>query len=188
MIRQSLPSRPRGLRRLLRRLRRDRSGATAVEVAILALPFFLVICAILETAMIFLAGEVLDSAVADANRFILTGQAQAADFDLADYRERVCQHTFGLFDCDAIHIRVGTVNGFAAAPTPPTAPAMTGCETGCRWNESETFLPGQGSNVVLVRAYYRWPTLLDVGLGMGNLPDGSRLLGSVHVFRNEPFS
>ena len=69
--------RPTFLRRLIspaisrgRRFARDERGVTAVEFGILGLPFFTIIFAILETTMVFLAGQVLDGAVEDASRLI----------------------------------------------------------------------------------------------------------------------
>ena len=53
---------------------RDETGVTAVEFAILALPFFSIIVAIMETSVILLAGAILDSAVQDTSRVIRTGR------------------------------------------------------------------------------------------------------------------
>jgi len=176
------------MRALLRPdLARDERGATAIEFGLLAVPFFAIVGAILETAMVFLAGEVLDSAVNDANRKILTGQAQSAGYDLTAFRSDVCAHTWGLFDCANIHFRVTTVNDFATASVVP--PVASDCEAPCDWDAVQLFDPGQGSSVVLVQAYYKWPTILDFGgFNLATLPDGSRLLATVRVFRNEPFT
>jgi len=179
---------PKLLRRALRRGRfaRSESGVTAVEFALLALPFFALVGAILETAMLFLASEVLDAAVNDANRLILTGQAQSATFDFDDFRAAVCSHTFGLFNCDAIHLRVTPVTDFASAS--PLPPVDFDCEEPCAWTQPQQFAPGQRESVMLVQAYYKWPVILNVfGLSETALPDNTRLLAAVRVFQNEPF-
>lgn len=158
-----------------------------IEFALLAVPFFAIVGATLETAVVFLASEVLDTAVHDANRLILTGQAQDLGFDIDDYRARVCDRTFGMFDCSAIHIQVTPVVNFASASVTP--PIETNCQNTCQWTEQQNFMPGQGSSVVLVRAYYKWPIVLDFfGVNLATLPDRTRLLASVRVFRNEPFT
>lgn len=175
-----------------RGLLRDEGGVTAIEFGLLAVPFFSLIGAILETSMVFLSGQVLDSAVHDASRLIRTGQAQAeavaTGFDEDTFRARVCARTFGLFgDCSGIFVRVTLVTDFASATVTP--PVDWDCETDCGWTEPEVFNPGQGSSIVLVQAYYKWPIILPLGsVGMANLADGRRLLGSVTVFRNEPFT
>ncbi len=66
--------------RTMGRFRRDEKGVTAVEFGLLSLPFFAIIGAILETSLIFMASQILDSAVNDSARLIRTGQAQAANF------------------------------------------------------------------------------------------------------------
>ena len=58
----------------------------------------------------------------------------------------------------------------------------------CDWTLNETYAPGTGGDVVVVQAYYKWPTLVNLpGFNFQNLPDGSRLIGSSRVFKNEPF-
>ncbi len=77
---RSLPDRAglrRGrFRRLFNAFHDDRRGATAVEFAIVAPVFFFLIFLIAETAMIFIAEQVLDNAVFESARLVRTGQAQ----------------------------------------------------------------------------------------------------------------
>lgn len=171
-----------------RQFDRDERGATAIEFGILALPFFTIIFAILETTMIFLAGQVLDSAVQDASRLVRTGQAQAQSYTLANFRTAVCNSLFGLFDCSKLKIKVNVVSSFSAATRTPPTKSGADCQPVCEWTLVESFSPGVGSDVIMVQAYYKWPTLVHLpGFNMQNQPDGSRLLGAVRVFQNEPF-
>jgi Flp pilus assembly protein TadG len=59
----------------LRRFRRNRSGSAAVEFALVAPMFFALIFAIIETGMVFFAGQVLETAVQDGGRLIYTSQS-----------------------------------------------------------------------------------------------------------------
>jgi len=169
---------------------RDQQGATAVEVGLLALPFFAIIGAILETSVMFLSGQVLDSAVHDVGRLIRTGQNQAAGASLSAFRNQVCDRLYGLFsDCDSkLYVEVQVLDSFNA--TSITPPVDWTCETEeCEWTREQAYAPGQGSSIVLVQAYYQWPIILNFGgLSLANLPGGKRLLGAATVFRNEPFS
>jgi Flp pilus assembly protein TadG len=171
-----------------RGLLRNDSGVTAIEFGLLALPFFSIIGAILETSVVFLSGQILESAVQDAGRLVRTGQAQQAGFDTDRFRERICQQTYGLFgDCSGIFVRVTPVTDFASATVTP--PVDWSCEEECDWTEEQVFQAGQGSTIVIVEAYYKWPVILTLGsLGLDDLPNGKRLLGSATVFRNEPFT
>ena len=172
----------------LMRFARDDSGVTAIEVGILAGPFFGIIGAILETSMVFLAGQVLDSAVQDASRQIRTGQLQGQSYTLARFEDLICDRLYGLFsDCHALQVRVTPVTNFASATIAP--PLSSTCTPNCTWNWPEQFTPGQGSNTMIVQVYYRWPLILPMAsFAPNDQPDGTRLLGSVQVFRNEPFT
>ena len=66
--------------RIVRRFVRTDDGAAAVEFAMVAAPFIAIIFAIFETAIVFFAGQVLEVAMADSARLIMTGQAQKSGF------------------------------------------------------------------------------------------------------------
>ena len=61
-------------RGLLRRLLKDRSGTSAIEFALLALPFMMVIFASLETFMAFTAEQLLANATETMARKVRTGE------------------------------------------------------------------------------------------------------------------
>ncbi|KKB08178.1 TadE/TadG family type IV pilus assembly protein [Devosia chinhatensis] len=171
-----------------RALLRDESGATAIEFGLLSFPFFLIVAAILQTSVVFLATQVLESAVHDASRQIRTGQAQQSAATLSDFRQQVCDRLFGLFpNCTGLHLRVVEVTNFQSATV--TVPVDPACAQNCLWTSPEIWTPGAGKSVILVQVYYRYPVLIQLGpLGMANLADGNRLLGTATVFQNEPFT
>ena len=55
-----------GRTKFVRRFARNQDGAAAVEFGLVAAPFLALLFAILETALVFLASEVLETATADA--------------------------------------------------------------------------------------------------------------------------
>src|ERR1700690_1807777 len=86
--------------RAARRFVRHQDGAAAVEFALVALPFLALLFAILETALVFFAGQTLEAAAANSARLIMTGQAQSAGYAQADFKTAVCANLAGgLFDC-----------------------------------------------------------------------------------------
>jgi len=178
------------------KFRRDERGVTAVEFGILALPFFTIIAAILETSFVFFASQILDSAVQDAGRLIRTGQMQtgvAANNTLAAFRTKICNGLYNMMTCANVKLKVSVVANFSSATV--SYPIQTGnqCTTTngvktCNWTIVEGYTPGGGGDVVLVQAYYKWPTLVRLpGFNLQDQVDGTRLLGAVRVFRNEPF-
>lgn len=184
----SLRSRVSRLFGLKRRFARNERGVTVIEFALLGLPFFSIIGAILETSLIFMSGQVLESAVQDIGRTIRTGEAQKSGVTLATFRQEVCDRLFGLFpDCAGLHIRVTQLSDFNSATLSlPLDPKCTGT---CDWSVAENYAPGGGGSVQLIQVYYRYPVLLQFGpVGMANLANGTRLLGAATVFQNEPFT
>ena len=144
--------------------------------------------------MVFLAGQILDSGVNDSSRLIRTGLATTASgYTADDYRGAICTKLFGLFDCAdhaKLRIKVTEIGAGTFASAAPTAPIDPNCSmTGqCDLTITETYEPGVGSSVVLVEAYYKWPTIVNLPMfDLATMPDGTRLLSAVRVFRNEPF-
>lgn len=166
---------------------RDQRGVTAVEFALLGLPFFTLIGAILQTAMIFLASQVLESAVNDTARELRTGQLQQRSATVETFRTEVCNRLYGLFPgCAGLHVRVTTVTDFQSATT--VAPVDPNCRAPCDWTTTEAYVNPGGQEVVQVQVHYRYPLFLSFGpLGMSNMGDGRRLMGSATVFKTEPF-
>jgi Flp pilus assembly protein TadG len=165
---------------------RDERGATAIELALLALPFFAVTGAILETSMIFLASQVLDAAVQDSSRLIRTGQAQTNAYTIDNFRTAICSELFGLFNCNNLEIKVSVVSNFTSA-TIPSSPLDPTDPT--KWTIVPAFDPGIGSDVIMVQVYYKWPVMLRLGgFNLATSSDGTRLMSAVRVFANEPFS
>ena len=162
---------------------RDEKGVTAVEFGLLALPFFAIIGAILETSFVFLASQILDGAVNDSARLIRTGQAQVNSFTAASFRSAICDGLYGMFDCSAVKVRVSVVANFSSATLGNVVDTTNG-----NWTMVEQYDDGAGLDVILVEAYYKWPVFMDFfNFNLASLPDNTRLLSSVRVFRNEPF-
>ncbi len=169
-----------------RRFMRNEDGATAIEFALLSFPFFLIVAGILQTSVIFLASQVLESAVNDAARNIRTGQFNAAT-TIDTFRASICDRLYNLYaDCSGLHVQVTEVLNFQSATVvPPVDPT---CTENCDWLVPQVWQPGGSRSIVLVQVHYRYPVYLQAGaLGMSNLGDGRRLIGTATVFQNEPF-
>ena len=68
-------------RNIFRRFRRNRRGSAAVEFALIAPLFFGMLFAIIETAIVFFAGQLLEQGTAESARLMLTHQAQDSGMD-----------------------------------------------------------------------------------------------------------
>jgi Flp pilus assembly protein TadG len=170
-----------------RRFVRRQDGAAAVEFALVAAPFLALIFAIIETALVFFAGQTLEAAASDSARLIMTGQAQAAGYSKDDFKTKVvCNYLktgVSLFDCEnGVTVDVKSYTNFAAINTAP--PIVDGkLDT-----SSISYTPGTAGDIVVVRLYYQWPLYVTLlGNDLSNLGGGKRLLVATSVFRNEPF-
>ncbi len=173
-------------RLILRHFLKNREGATAVEFALVALPFFGIIFAIIEVALTFWATQVLENAVADASRQIYTGQFQSSGGQSADaFREEVCSKVTALFDCnDLVEIDVRSFPNFPGASLPP--PVNDDGE----FDTSDFGYQATGpDDIVVVRAAMNYPAFVGIlGKRETQLSGGGRLIMATSAFRNEPFT
>lgn len=172
----------------LRVLARDERGVTAVEFGILAVPFFTVVFAILQTAIMFLSSQVLDSALEDASRKIRTGEA--ASFTLDQFRTLLCDSTYNLIDCSQIQLKSEVISAFSSATyTAPQSCNLTTCTWTSGWQNFDSGSGGACRQVIQVSAYYRYPLIVVLPyFNLKNQPDNYRLLSAIRVFRNEPYN
>src|SRR4051812_45165105 len=101
------------LSRLMRRFSRRQDGGAAIEFALVSIPFISLVFAIMETGIVFFAGQILETAVGDTARTILTGQAQTASVSQSQFKDSVCSRLIILFDCqNGIYLDVKTYTSF----------------------------------------------------------------------------
>ena len=168
--------------RIARRFVRQQDGAAAVEFALVAAPFLAMVFAIIETAIVFFAGQALETAAADSARLIMTGQAQNAGYDQAKFKEAVCGKIYGLFNCNG-GLYVDVKNYAAFASVPAGKPITNG-----NMDTTTGYSPGNPGDIVVVKLMYQWPVYVSLlGLNLSDLSGGKRLLMSTVAFRNEPY-
>lgn len=165
-----------------RRFRRDENGAVAVEFGMVALPFFAMLFSIIEISLSFFSSQILETAVGDASRLIMTGQAQTGGMTAVQFRNEVCDRLPAMFDCDNnLSIDVRTAANFNSADV--SRPIVNGA---LAWTPQ--FDPGDAEELVIVRAAYSIPVLTNFyGASLANLNDGRMLILASTSFRNEPF-
>jgi Flp pilus assembly protein TadG len=180
--------------RVVRRFARQQKGAAAVEFAIVAIPFLGLLFAILETALVFFAGQTLEATTTSSARLILTGQAQTTDFKTGaaattpwsqdEFKTAVCSRLSSMFDCSKLYVSVDTVANFASADTStPIKDEKLTIDT-----NALPYNTGNPGDIVVVNLYYEWPISVSLlNAHLTNLSGDKRLLLSTAVFRNEPY-
>jgi Flp pilus assembly protein TadG len=170
---------------LLRRFARRQEGAAAVEFALVAVPFLALVFAIMETALVFFAGQALETAAADSARLIMTGQAQTQGYTEQKFKEAVCARIVALFNCEGgLKVDVKSYPKFADAKLPKPIDDNGNLKT-----SDFGYNPGGASQITVLRLVYEWPIQISqFGLNLTDLPGGKRLLMATVVVCNEPFT
>ena len=186
-----------------RRLRADANkGSAALEFAFVAPIFFLLLMGTIESGVIFFAQSSLQNAVNDAARMVRTGQTSCFTTDpvtkqclpmTADqFRAQVCSEVSMLLqNC------LKDTNGFTDLQFDINAyPAgFTGVTNSSPLDNQQNlpnltqFTLGNACDVVLVRAFYRWPVFTPMlSFFLANMGGSKHLLATAAAFRNEPYT
>lgn len=175
---------------LLGRFRRDRKGSAAVEFGLLALPFTIVIFAVLESCVSFASQQVLANATDDIARQIRTGRLKNPTE--ANLKSLICAR---------LDIMVG--NSCSSRITVDLRKFSTYAEgAAIKIKVVDQVLDTSGFTVQasgardrnMLRVFYRWPVMTDIlRLSLSNIkdPNDPTSRGILHVatatWRNEAF-
>jgi Flp pilus assembly protein TadG len=170
------------LRKSTRTFFKDRKGSAAIEFAILALPFFVVIFAIAEIAVMYFVESGLDAAVHKAVRQVRVGVAETGNWNSAKFKEVVCSELSFSFGCSTeLKVRAIVVTDMASVSR--ISPITNG-----NLNVAEDFDLGDSGSYVLVQAFLPWdPVFKLYPIASARLSNGSYVLGSSELIKNEPF-
>ena len=173
-------------RNVFRRFRRNRQGSAAVEFALVAPLFFGMLFAIIETAIVFFAGQVLEQGTAESARLMMTHQAQDSGMSETAFKTDLCNRIKVMFNCEG-NLANLTVDVKVFAPGAAitiTDPIVSGNLTG---PFSYSLTPAGSPNTVVVRAFYQWPLYVTrFGYNISNLNGSQRLLAATAAFHVEP--
>ena len=180
---------------LMRRWRREESGATAVEFGIIAMPFVMLLFGLVSVCLYFFANFSMENATWQAARAVRTGQLQQSSGSYAGLttnadrqkalKKAFCDKAFLFSDCTTkAVVIVQSNNGFGSIVQP-------NCATNGAVIDQSTaaFNAGGASSVVLVTICYPW----DFGgklpmLTATNLQNGALLMQASAAFRTEPYN
>jgi Flp pilus assembly protein TadG len=157
------------------RLWHDQAGASLIEFALIALPFFILLYGTFEVAFVYWANQELEHAAGYGARLVRTGQVQATGLDRVQLTAQICSQTALLVGCTAklrLDVRSGKTLGDIAPPVPLDGKGAL------KDAAAFTFSPGAANDVALVSAFYAWPPLLK---------PSDYILRAASVVRNEPF-
>jgi len=144
------------------RLGTHRRGIVTLELAILAVPFFMLVLGTMEVGYDFFVQAVLSNAVGVAARSVQVGNNQAAATGAAEVtwmKSAVCPALSRLLDCGQLYVSVTSIpNGVGQnyytylSANPPSLANMA--------SSSDSVDTCGAADMMLLRAYYVSPTFL----------------------------
>ncbi|MGX9142142.1 TadE/TadG family type IV pilus assembly protein [Mesorhizobium sp. 128a] len=180
-----------GPAKLGRRFLGDRRGSTAMEFAMLAIPFALLVFAILESCISFAGQEVMANITDDIARQVRTGQLKPADLTGTKLRDRICGRLEIMVakTCPGLLVDLREYPTFADAATAGFK-IVNGEIVLTQGTNSMSFAvtPGLAESKNMLRVFYKWPVMTDfMAKSMANLKDGNTLHFASVTWQNEPF-
>jgi Flp pilus assembly protein TadG len=139
------------------RLRSDRRGAAALEFAVVALVFIIMVFGCIEVAYDLFVQTALDSAVQTAARSVQTGTARGTSGETSATfaAAAVCPALSGLLQCSLLTIGVETIASgynFYTNPSPLTY--------GSASSSGGAICTGVGGQMMLLTAWYAGPSFV----------------------------
>ena len=181
------------LMRRIRRYLKNNEGTAAIEFAILAIPFFMLLFAILELAIVFFISSTLNHAVSEAGRQIRTGNFQACGGTQESFKALVCDKMQGLGNCEK-RLRLDVVGDTSFSTITLLEPPEPAEEDPDDEDSTDDIPNGEwkdtsSSEPVVIRGLYYHKLVLPTQLTrLENIKGRNiRLLASTTAFKNEPF-
>jgi len=179
-----------------RRIFRSREGAAAIEFALLAIPYFMIIFATIETFIAYTGEQVVANAVDTMARKVRTGSITAGNTNETQFRRAFCDEISIMIRCSEqeiatpgkLQLDVRSFPNFADIPRSIPFDA-----TGDVDASSFGYAPGPAKSINMVRAYYHWDIITDlIRPFISNVrPGGGRpnyfLIVETSAFRNEDY-
>jgi Flp pilus assembly protein TadG len=171
---------------------RDERGASAIEFAMVALPFFMFTLGLIGIGLYFFTMSSLAYGAEAAARQIRTGQAQKGAVTVSQFKNLVCLAAGSYINCNKLSVIIQSEDEWKNI-TPTSCVDSSGnraASTGTVTDAVSTYT-GAASKAVLITLCYTWDlaqTFPFLKLGTGSNGTGSAVVQATTAFRTEPYS
>jgi Flp pilus assembly protein TadG len=162
-----------------------------MEFAMLAIPFALLVFAILESCISFAGQEVIANVTDDVARQLRTGQLQKTNVTEASIKTLICDRLQIIVakDCPGLFVDLREYSSFADAAT--AGFKISGNDIVLtQGGQDSTFkvTPGLAESINMLRVFYKWPVMTNLlEKQMQNFTDGTTLHFASVTWQSEPF-
>lgn len=172
--------RPQG--RLLARFRRDKSGAAALEFALIATPFLAMIVCIIEVALDFLYFSHVDYATHKAIQQIRSGAVQTQKLDMETFKKDILCPEMSSLACGPVLVNMRIMNTWCCSPD-----GWNGWRANNIDPATAKWCPGGSADLIFLQVAYPVPFGAIIWSGTSSIADGKRYYLTTVAVRNDPF-
>ena len=187
----------------VKRIRKSESGSTALEFGVLAIPFFMIIVATVETLVAFAGEQILVNAVDKMSRQLRTGEitfnmGRTTDLTEAEFRELFCNEINIVLSCSntissdqKLFIDLKNVVNYSDIDV--GIPKVNSADYAELDTSGFEYSPGGSGSINMLRVYYKWDVTVDlIRPYITNIRPGAEgseyyLMVSTMAFRNEGY-
>ena len=187
----------------VKRIRKSESGSTALEFGVLAIPFFMIIVATVETLVAFAGEQILVNAVDKMSRQLRTGEitfnmGRTTDLTEAEFRELFCNEIKIVLSCSnsissdqKLFIDLKNVVNYSDIDV--GIPKVSSADYAELDTSGFEYSPGGSGSINVLRVYYKWDVTVDlIRPYITNIRPGAEgseyyLMVSTMAFRNEGY-
>ncbi|MEP2980141.1 MAG: TadE/TadG family type IV pilus assembly protein [Lentilitoribacter sp.] len=191
------------LKHPFKRIRKSESGSTAIEFGVLAIPFFMIIVATVETLVAFAGEQILVNAVDNMSRQLRTGEitfntGNATDLTETEFRELFCNEINVILTCNAeitadqkLFVDLKDVVNYSDIDV--GIPKVSTAEHAELDTSGFEYSPGASGAINVLRVYYKWDVTVDfIRPYITNIKPGTEgseyyLMVATTAFRNEDY-
>lgn len=172
------------------RLRANEDGTTAIEFAIVAMPFLMFTLGVMGVASYFFIFTSLDKGIDYESRLIRTGQAQQNNMTVKQFKDDLCKKAGTWVKCNKVQVFVQKFADWKDVnPQPCIAADGTAVVNVADGNDEIAKYSGEANDIVLVTTCYQWEFAAKVPfIKLGQMRDGSMMMQTATAFRTEPYS
>jgi len=158
-----------------------RQGGAAVELAMIAPLFLLILLITIELCIMLYTQSVLDASARTAARQIRTGQVQSSATPQTAFQNTFCANVSIAISCGSVAMDIESFANFSSMSLPAVQTDKKGNVT------NANFAPGGPGSAVAVRVFYTYHFVVPWVSFMLNPNGNGVILQSTVVFQNEPF-
>lgn len=172
------------------RFNKNEDGATAVEFALVSIPFFMLVFMLIGFAMYFFVMNSLDKGMDQTSRLVRTGQAQKSNMKVSDFKNNVCNAAGNWIKCNKVQVFVQKYPDWQSVQPQACLNSDGSVVTNTAGGgEPIATYSGAASDIVVVTTCYKWEFAQKIPfVKIGNMSDNSMMMQTSTAFRTEPYA